>query len=76
MGFRWTSGFVALVVQPDELAVVHAALVGVAHVVVGSGMREVQLLTVEVIFYFYGFLIFLVISLFPQTTLFNTILSC
>lgn len=46
-------GFVALVVLPDEFAVVHAALVRVAHVVVGSGVLRVETLPEEVIFYFY-----------------------
>lgn len=47
-------GFVALIVLPDEFAVVHAPLVRVAHVVVGAGVLTVQTLTEEVIFYFYG----------------------
>lgn len=46
-------GFVALVVLPNEFAAVHAALVRVAHVVVGSGMLRVQTLPEQVIFYFY-----------------------
>lgn len=46
-------GFVALVIQPDELSVVHTSMVGIAHVVIGSGVWEVQLLPVQVIFYFY-----------------------
>lgn len=46
-------GFVALVVLPNEFAAVHAALVRVAHVVVGSSMLRVQTLPEQVIFYFY-----------------------
>lgn len=46
-------GFIALIVLPDEFAVVHAPLVRVAHVVVGAGVLTVQTLTEEVIFYFY-----------------------
>lgn len=45
--------FVALVIHPDELSVVHGSLVGIAHVVVGSGVGKVQLLPEQVIFYFY-----------------------
>lgn len=46
-------GFVAFVILPDKFAVVHAPVVGVAHVVVGSGVLGIQALAVEVIFYFY-----------------------
>lgn len=46
-------GFVALVIHPDKLAVVHFSLVRIAQVVVGSGVWEVQLLPEQVIFYFY-----------------------
>lgn len=46
-------GFVAFVILPDKFAVVHAPLIGVAHVVVGSGVLGVQVLAVKVIFYFY-----------------------
>lgn len=45
--------FVALVVHPDKLSVEHGSLVGVAHVVVGSGVGKVQILPEQVIFYFY-----------------------
>lgn len=45
--------FVALIVLPDEFAIMHAPLDRVAHVVVGSSVFAVQTLTVEVIFYFY-----------------------
>lgn len=45
--------FVALIVHPDKLAVEHGSLVGIAHVVVGSGVGKVQLLPEQVIFYFY-----------------------
>lgn len=54
MGFAGQSlAFVALVIHPDKLAVEHVSLVGIAHVVVGSGVGEVQLLPEQVIFYFY-----------------------
>lgn len=46
-------GFVAFVILPDKFAVVHAPVIGVAHVVVGSGVLGVQVLAVEIIFYFY-----------------------
>lgn len=39
--------------MPDVFAVVHAPLVRVAHVVVGSRMLGVQILPEEVISYFY-----------------------
>lgn len=52
-GCRASLGFVALVIHPDKLAVEHFSLVGIAHVVVGSGVWEVQLLPEQVIFYFY-----------------------
>lgn len=51
--FRSVLGFVAFVILPDKFAVVHAPVVGVAHVVVGSGVLGVQALAVEVIFYSY-----------------------
>lgn len=46
-------GFVAFVILPDKFSVVHAPVIGVAHVVVGSGVLGVQVLAVEIIFYFY-----------------------
>lgn len=37
------------IVQPDKLAIVHSLLVRVEHIVVGTGVRWVELLTVEVV---------------------------
>lgn len=40
------------IVQPDKLAVIHFALVGIEHVVVGTGVRGIEVLTVEIVLNF------------------------